>query len=332
VRSSRRPTAQQGFTLVELLVVIAIIGILVALLLPAIQAAREAARRAACVNNLRQIGVGFHNYQSTYKVFPPGGRPTNKKKGNNTGISWLGHLLPVIEEDVVYSQLDVKGATAGGNAGWVGGDAFSGNKHNRDILRDKYFPFMRCPSTQLPVFQLNYPEHNNANVMSSTYAGISGSNDHPTARDKLKADYGSGRISFGGALVVNQDIGPEDITDGLSHTMAVGEQSNFCIGGAGEEIDCRSDCGHGFIMAWGNGGSERIFNLTVVLHRVNERSIFALGVSGNCGPNTPIQSVHVGGVNIMMADASIQFLVDSTDIQVLYNLANRDDGNAEDEF
>jgi prepilin-type N-terminal cleavage/methylation domain-containing protein len=62
---------RRGFTLIELLVVIAIIAVLIALLLPAVQAAREAARRAQCVNNLKQLGLGVHNYISTHNAFPP---------------------------------------------------------------------------------------------------------------------------------------------------------------------------------------------------------------------------------------------------------------------
>ena len=63
-------TRRQGFTLIELLVVIAIIAVLIALLLPAVQSAREAARRSQCINNLKQIGLGIHNYHSTHNVFP----------------------------------------------------------------------------------------------------------------------------------------------------------------------------------------------------------------------------------------------------------------------
>jgi prepilin-type N-terminal cleavage/methylation domain-containing protein/prepilin-type processing-associated H-X9-DG protein len=94
----------RAFTLVELLVVIAIIGILVALLLPAIQAAREAARRAQCVNNLKQIGLGCINFESTHRHFPSGGwnfdwsADPNRGYGPDQPGSWIYNILAYIEQ------------------------------------------------------------------------------------------------------------------------------------------------------------------------------------------------------------------------------------------
>jgi prepilin-type N-terminal cleavage/methylation domain-containing protein/prepilin-type processing-associated H-X9-DG protein len=107
---SRRRT---GFTLVELLVVIAIIGILVALLLPAIQAAREAARRSQCQNNLRQISLGVHNYEGSYKKLPPSvaiDLAAIDPAANNVGWGVHGYILPFLEETSLANLIDLNKA------------------------------------------------------------------------------------------------------------------------------------------------------------------------------------------------------------------------------
>jgi prepilin-type N-terminal cleavage/methylation domain-containing protein len=99
----------RGFTLVELLVVIAIIGILVGLLLPAVQAAREAARRMSCQNNLKQLGLALHNFESSFKKLPPGWlgpsrtTPYDAPTGNHQYYGMLPHLLPFLEQNALYS-------------------------------------------------------------------------------------------------------------------------------------------------------------------------------------------------------------------------------------
>src|ERR1044072_7059918 len=94
--------ARKAFTLVELLVVIAIIGILVALLLPAIQAAREAARRAACIANLKNVGLAMLNHHDSKKTFPPGAiKDTYGGTGGNYFSGWPREIMPYAEDDVL---------------------------------------------------------------------------------------------------------------------------------------------------------------------------------------------------------------------------------------
>src|SRR5688572_26046319 len=104
---------RSAFTLVELLVVIAIIGVLVALLLPAVQAARESARRMKCSNQLKQFGLGMHNYMDTHKAFPIGHMFRGVFDGDvndadgGSGFGWGSAILPYIEQENLYSRFNL---------------------------------------------------------------------------------------------------------------------------------------------------------------------------------------------------------------------------------
>src|SRR5947209_2223820 len=101
-------TTRRAFTLIELLVVIAIIGVLIALLLPAVQAARESARRLQCTNNLKQMGLGLHNYESIAGALPP----STILQGAANAVTWNGgfsvhtRILPFMEQGVAFNALN----------------------------------------------------------------------------------------------------------------------------------------------------------------------------------------------------------------------------------
>ena len=164
-RNSRRAG---GFTLIELLVVIAIIAILVSLLLPAVQQAREAARKAQCQNNLKQMGLAMHNYESTYKTLPRGmwSAADDDASADDDGYGWQVSLLPYLDQQPLYDALtstNVGGVRTFGNPGAIAcyhsdtGDPDCGDLGLGGIQTGEVMPagsavlsVFRCPSSLLP--------------------------------------------------------------------------------------------------------------------------------------------------------------------------------------
>ena len=152
----RKFSYRNGFTLVELLVVIAIIGILVGLLLPAVQAAREAARRMQCGNNLKQMGLALHNYESGFKKLPPAAYGANPLKGepsgeDDDGFGWMVSILPYIEQQSLYDTI-----RPNGHFGVLGNETIRAIVYPEipagQVFRggDQIVSTYRCPSSALP--------------------------------------------------------------------------------------------------------------------------------------------------------------------------------------
>jgi prepilin-type N-terminal cleavage/methylation domain-containing protein/prepilin-type processing-associated H-X9-DG protein len=149
---------RRGFTLIELLVVIAIIAVLIALLLPAVQAAREAARRIQCTNNLKQLGLGLANYESSNGSFPIGSVfGTNVPPCGSPGFGggcqntpWFILMLPFIEQGPLYSSFNASFGTEGVNG--AGGP--QGFAINSTVFTTK-IPSFQCPSDNVNAFALS---------------------------------------------------------------------------------------------------------------------------------------------------------------------------------
>jgi prepilin-type N-terminal cleavage/methylation domain-containing protein len=297
---------RSGFSLVELLVVIAIIGILVSLVMVAVQSAREASRRTACQNNLRQLGIGFHNYESTNKKWPAGKKwsgPTTDP--NSFAIAWSAFLLDSIDEHNLKSAIDFK-------------KPFT-DPANLPATTT-IVPIYLCPSAG-EFEEHRSPEGRLINLGSVPgeglacidYLGISGP-DKDSKHPVTKQLYGRQR----GVLIGTKGLPLEDelieptpvtnakITDGLSYTICVTE----CTGRGVSIQDGAIDALHG---AWASGN-----NVTHVKDGVNEKK------PPKAWYDEMIYSEHPGGAHVVVCDGSVQFLSEDAEKSLIRSLCTRD--------
>jgi prepilin-type N-terminal cleavage/methylation domain-containing protein/prepilin-type processing-associated H-X9-DG protein len=334
-----------AFTLIELLVVIAIIAVLIGLLLPAVQKVREAASRAKCENNLKQLGIALQSHHDAKGYFPPGCSTDTVPfgTGGGWGSSWMVFLLPYIEQQNLYALW-----VFNGNSGYT-------NATNMAAANGITIPTFVCPSRTAPAFATSTRGGASLGIQQSCYVGINGAVNglipgYTETRVQGGGTGSSGISSAGGILIPNGQIRIQQITDGTSNTMIVGEQSDYLMDTNSARQDWRSGGIYGWTMGIGytgtpptlNGGAttadNRCFNCTTIRYNINQKTgwtagatyqsatIATTGVGSDMGVNSPLQSPHPSGVNILRADGSVTFLAEATPLSTVAMLAIRDDG------
>jgi prepilin-type N-terminal cleavage/methylation domain-containing protein len=310
---ARRMMRIRGFTLIELLVVIAIIAVLIALLLPAVQQAREAARRAQCKNNMKQIGLAIHNYESSHSRLPSCGEGTDYS--TSPPSTWWGmhslfsQILPYVDQGNTYQQIKI-------------GVAYNASPQNIAASQQAIGLFV-CPSDAWRPSATDQSGYGCTDYAASFYVDI----DPATGvRNKmLRVD---GTITRDWRRFA-------DIPDGLSNTSLVVEDNGR---------DERIQPGNIYLDPV-DGQPRRDW-------RWAEPDASAIGISktinnnktpnggppscpwtvNNCGVFEEIFSVHVGGAHLLLGDGSVRFLSENLDYWTLRALITTSGGEVVGEF
>jgi len=338
-----------GFTLVELLVVIAIIGVLVGLLLPAVQAAREAARRLQCQNNLKQIGLAMHNYASTFNSLPPGGLGWVDDDGfggtkDDDGYGFLCFLLPFIEEQALYDQVDPSGY-------WEQNHGINGRPMQNmaeAILGGSATPRIQarwaaattpvssylCPSSTMPAnapLEWSVPGSRNFGVGSLPVSPVYNANQTVGLATSSYKGCGGSAVAGDDCMLVKRAEGEarkfRDVIDGLSNTIAVGESTYARATPVGKPPSA-------------SDSPTQVFDwpVWIGMPRSDESMRFAARASSPINaftsPSKMYQAIdddcafsfHPSGAQFTFGDGSVRFITESISMETYAALAGMNDG------
>jgi prepilin-type N-terminal cleavage/methylation domain-containing protein len=351
---------RRGFTLVELLVVIAIIGILVGLLLPAVQAAREAARRMSCSNNMKQIGLAVHNYESTFKTTPKLATTGYAWGGANTDSGWNGYsphcaILPYVEQGPLYDVINfgdtrtedqyyphyVAHPWNGGRVKTIPRDGIAGGMTMAQLGQVR-IPAFQCPSDP-PYANTDYKGNNNYGFSAGSCLG-----------------WEIPRGDLNGMFERHQYRGFNHTIDGLSNTIMAaefvkGDATNSQFSRAGDFVTNIPNPGLPNIY-WTEDQLRTYGGLTAVLGvpmseggnlwlapgfyntaintmappnwQFNSASMSCSGCQGDQNGIFPSRSRHTGGAQHVMGDGSVQFIGSTIAVRVYQGLGSAKGGEA----
>jgi prepilin-type N-terminal cleavage/methylation domain-containing protein len=279
---------RRGFTLIELLVVIAIIAVLIALLLPAVQQAREAARRTQCRNNLKQLGLALHNYESSVQVFPFGVLGVNGTATiSNPLHTWHSQILPYLDQQPMFAAYNFN-------------LPFS-DTANQPVVK-KTVPGFVCPS---------HPD-------SGPVAGAWGQNHYA-------GNAGTQSGTNDGLFFPISSVRMRDITDGTSQTLAAGEIAYEMGGWARGSTPGAGGGGGG---GGGQGYSRAVLRWWQAPPACSRPGLNPPVTSCNNSVERSLQfsSMHVGGIHALMCDGRVVFLSENMDLNVQRAMGTRNGG------